>query len=124
MRPKLGDILLALAVVAISVALIVIFAQGQTTVGLTAVITQDGRQIKSIQLDAITAPYTMEVDGAFHDVITVEKGRIRFSSADCPDKSCVHTGWIDRSGQTAACLPNRVLIKLVGGSSQVDIISN
>lgn len=124
MKVKLGDILLAAAVVVVSVALILVFTTSQTVGNLTAVVTQDGRELKRIQLDSVAAPYTIAVDGAYHDVISVEKGRIRFSSADCPDRSCVHTGWIDRSGQTAACLPNRTVIKLLGNTPGVDIISN
>jgi hypothetical protein len=124
MKVKLGDILLAAAVVIVSVVLIVVFTTSQTTGNLTAVVSQDGKEIKRIQLDAVAAPYSFEVDGAYHDVISVEKGRIRFSVADCPDKSCVHTGWIDRSGQTAVCLPNRTVVKLIGNTPGVDIISN
>ncbi len=124
MRPKLGDFLLAIAVMIICAALIMVFTLMQSEGAVTAVITQDGREIKRIRLDAVASPFKVELDGPYHDVVAVEKGRIRFAEADCPDRSCVHTGWLDRSGQTAACLPNRVLIKLVGAQSQVDIISN
>lgn len=40
-------------------------------------------------------------------------GSIRFEKSDCPDKICIHTGQIHTIGETAACLPNGVLIKIV-----------
>ncbi|EPR12121.1 NusG domain II-containing protein [Ruminiclostridium papyrosolvens] len=40
-------------------------------------------------------------------------GRIRFEGSDCPDKVCIKTGWLDKVGQTAACLPNEVFLKIV-----------
>ncbi len=40
-------------------------------------------------------------------------GRIRFEESDCPDKICIKTGWLDKVGQTAACLPNEVFLKIV-----------
>ncbi len=40
-------------------------------------------------------------------------GRIRFEDSDCPDKVCIKTGWLSKVGQTAACLPNEVFLKIV-----------
>lgn len=53
-------------------------------------------------------------------------GCIFFESSDCPDKICVLTGKLSMIGESAACLPNGVLIKIVPqgerGSDQADII--
>lgn len=43
---------------------------------------------------------------------TYADGSIAFIESDCPDKICVHTGRIHLPAQTAACLPNRVYIKI------------
>ena len=40
-------------------------------------------------------------------------GSIRFIRSDCPDKICVKTGRIHLAGQSAACLPNGVIVKIV-----------
>ena len=42
-----------------------------------------------------------------------EDGKISFEQSDCPDKVCIHTGKLDRTGQTAACLPNEMILKIV-----------
>ncbi len=54
--------------------------------------------------------------------LRVEDGRVRFTHSDCPDKVCVHTGWLSRAGQTAACLPAGVLVR-VEGEDTVDIVA-
>lgn len=39
-------------------------------------------------------------------------GRARFLSSDCRDQICVHAGWLENGGDWAACLPNRIIIRL------------
>lgn len=55
---------------------------------------------------------TIEVDGA----------RMRFVESQCYDHTCERTGWVSRVGDTAVCLPNRMMIKIVGadGGDGVD----
>ncbi len=40
-------------------------------------------------------------------------GNIRFEHSDCPDKVCVNAGKLHIVGQTAACLPNGIVLKIV-----------
>jgi hypothetical protein len=40
-------------------------------------------------------------------------GSIRFIQSDCPDKICVRTGRLYLAGQSAACLPNGIIVKIV-----------
>jgi len=40
-------------------------------------------------------------------------GSICFEESDCPDKVCIHTGKISMVGQSAACLPNGIIVKIV-----------
>jgi hypothetical protein len=42
-------------------------------------------------------------------------GKIRFEDSDCPDKVCINAGYLSISGQFAACLPNGVILKIIGG---------
>jgi hypothetical protein len=46
-------------------------------------------------------------------------GSIAFEESDCPDKVCVKSGHLHLVGQTAACLPNQIYIKIIGtGAAQ------
>ena len=40
-------------------------------------------------------------------------GSIAFSESDCPDKVCIRSGRLTIAGQFAACLPNRILLKII-----------
>jgi len=82
-----------------------------------ACIYSNGNLIERLDLSGIAEPYTITVDsGSGVNVITVERGRIRVSEADCPDGSCVRQGWISGGVTPIVCLPNRLLIALEGGS--------
>lgn len=45
-------------------------------------------------------------------VETYKDGSIAVVHANCPDQICVHTGRVSRAGQSIACLPNHVIIKI------------
>ena len=47
-------------------------------------------------------------------IFEVRDGQIAFVKSDCPDQICVRTGFIHRSGQMAACLPNGLVLFLSG----------
>ena len=54
--------------------------------------------------------------------IVVSDGTVRVEDADCPDKICEKSGAISKAGQTIVCLPNRVVIKILG-KGEVEAIS-
>ena len=41
-----------------------------------------------------------------------EDGGIRFEESDCPDKICVNSGILHLAGESAACIPNKFVLKL------------
>ncbi|QAT49276.1 NusG domain II-containing protein [Caproiciproducens sp. NJN-50] len=40
-------------------------------------------------------------------------GSICFEESNCPDKICIKSGRLKTVGQSAACLPNRIVLKIV-----------
>ncbi|MCL1845631.1 MAG: NusG domain II-containing protein, partial [Defluviitaleaceae bacterium] len=50
----------------------------------------------------------------------VRDGQVAFIESDCPDQFCVHAGFQGRSGRIVACLPNRLVLSIIGGSASVD----
>jgi hypothetical protein len=40
-------------------------------------------------------------------------GSIAFKESDCPDKICIRSGRLKNAGQFAACLPNKMMLKIV-----------
>ena len=55
--------------------------------------------------------------------LEVTDGRIRFRQSGCPDKICVHSGWLSKKGQTAACLPAGVSVRIEGGGGELDAVA-
>lgn len=90
---------------------------------ITAIITQDGNVIKSIDLSTLQNPEVLHLTQGISQVIFAEKGRIRFSESDCRDKICVKSGWLTKSGDKAVCMPTKTIITLVGQQKQIDSIS-
>lgn len=82
--------------------------------GFTADIFQNGNLIKSISLKEVQESYRFTVTGnnGCTNEIEVRPGSIGIVSADCPDKLCVHQGFISDSRLPVTCLPNRVVILL------------
>lgn len=77
-------------------------------------IYQNGILIKTVLLDDIREPeiFTVEGENGCVNEIEVRPGSIAIISADCPDKLCVHQGFISDSRLPITCLPNRLVIQL------------
>lgn len=89
---------------------------------VSAVIKHEGNIIKTINLNKVNKAYEIKIpskDNHFN-IIKVEKGRIRFEDADCPDKVCVKAGWLKNPGNSAACLPHKIIIIIEGENTKVD----
>ena len=72
----------------------------------------------------LTAAGMIEVEGALGtSEILIEEGRVRFVDSPCNARYCVHAGWLSRTGQVAACLPNGVVVEVTGGERLYDAIN-
>lgn len=118
---KYGDFLVILAIILIAVLFVVSFYEGNTDEKI-AIVSQNGIVLDRIELNKISDRYEINYFGEYPGTIEINNGRIRFLHADCPDQVCVNTGWIDRPGQIAVCLPAGVIIKIDGVQTDVDII--
>lgn len=63
--------------------------------------------------------YTIDVEGPLGaTVVEIDGMRAHVVSSPCPDKLCVKMGWLERPGEYAACLPNRVLAEVLSPDEQ------
>lgn len=91
--------------------------------GTTAEITKNGEILYSIDLDRVTEEYNIEIGDVDGDrnVVTVRPGMICVSSADCPDKICVNTGWASKDHPyPIVCMPHGLVIRIVGANGEAD----
>jgi len=77
-----------------------------------AEITQNNVLIERIDLNAVEEPREITLPGKYHEIVLVEKGRIRFKETNCPDQICVRTGWLENPGDYAVCLPNKAIVNI------------
>ncbi len=83
--------------------------------GATAVIYIDGAEYRRIDLSKTGKAYEFTVETEYgSNTVLVEPGAISVSSADCPDKICVHQGKLTRPGVPIICMPHRLVIRIEG----------
>jgi hypothetical protein len=59
----------------------------------------------------------VEIQGASGTVVVrVADRRVCVVTSDCPDHTCMKTGYIGSGGSVVACVPNRVVVSVEGGS--------
>lgn len=108
---KLTDVILIVVLLATG-----FFAHRSLSRGenLIAEITVDNEIYQKIDLNTVENAYFLEINSL---LIEIDHGKLRFCSSDCHDKTCVNSGWLSHAGDFAACLPNRVAIKILSSSA-------
>ena len=110
-----ADLILLAAAAAVCLVLL-LWQHSAGNADCTAVIEQDGQELRRISLSALTQEERIDLGGDCHVVLLVEPGAISFLSSDCPDQICVRTGKLTKPGQAAVCLPARISVRLEGES--------
>jgi hypothetical protein len=68
---------------------------------------------------ALNKDRTLHVHGERGDsIMEVHDGKVRFKDSACTSKRCVLSGWLQHSGEFAACLPNKVSVALLSKNSR------
>ncbi|HDP76833.1 MAG TPA: NusG domain II-containing protein [Mesotoga infera] len=83
-----------------------------------AEVYHDGRLIRTVNLK-VDSEFSLAVGM----LIKVEKGKISVIDSDCPDKLCVLQGAVDSPNIPIVCVPNRIVIKIPSGRTEVDVIT-
>lgn len=79
---------------------------------------QDGQLYAEVDL---AAHRTLAIPGPLGTTtVEIDGGRARIAADPSPRQYCVRTGWLQRAGDSAVCLPNRTAIALVGQRPSYD----
>lgn len=111
----------------------VIFIIGLLVLSVAAYVvvqlTHHGGQFVTVTVDGVTTGrYSLSqnitfsvngYEGGYNNVV-IKDGAVYLENADCPDKLCVKTGRISKTGETIVCLPHRVVVEITGGDSTGD----
>lgn len=117
---KRGDKWLILVLVVTSVSLYLAYSlkmmhaakyEGKTF----ARIELNGELYKKVELTAVTQEIKI-VTNRGYDLLRISNYGIEVVESDCPDKICMSYGFIDKVGEMIICLPNRMVVEIVGDS--------
>ena len=119
---KKSDLLLIALVLIVSAAgFFMLSLKGSEKSPKTAEIRVNGTLFETVDLEEISTPFTLTVEGNFPVTLELSSDGVRFLSSECPDSLCIHSGLIT-SGGSAACLPAGVSVSVSADSSQVDAV--
>jgi hypothetical protein len=108
-----ADILLLAVLIIISISGFV-FIKKAFPQGTDVKIEVNGKLAYKLPLNNDTA---IVVKGIIGDTIVEIKNRkVRIKESPCPNKICVHQGWIDSGA--IICLPNRVMVFIEGSEGK------
>ena len=110
---KKQDLFLAavLLFLALSALLARHFMSGQPAV--TAQISLDGAVTNTLDLNK-DQEITVTSKNGGSNTFVIQDGEIWCSQASCPDQICVHQGKKQRDGDTIVCLPNQMIVTIIG----------
>ncbi len=57
------------------------------------------------------------------NTVCITKDGVYMKEADCPDKLCVHSGVINKAGQSIVCLPNKIIVEIADEKNSVDAVA-
>lgn len=118
-RMRWGDGVVIALVLLLAGVIVLLLAHGQRGDALYAEIYIDGVLTQRIALDAETSQELVLEEG---NTITIDGNSASISHATCEDQVCVRTGTLTRAGQSAVCLPHRVVLKLQAAENEVDAV--
>ncbi len=113
-RKIIADIILvaALLFIGLSVFLITELTRGD---GAYVVVTVDGECVAEISL---SDDGEYEINGGTN-VLVIEDGEAYMKDASCPDGLCVGQGRISKTGERIVCLPNKVMVEVLGADDEM-----
>lgn len=116
-----NDIILILSLLVVSVIILVCINLFSQKDDLYAVVYHDNDVILTIDFELLSKEKEYVVEGEIGQIIIcADKDGVWIKEATCSDLVCIDQGKITNSSQTITCLPNKIVIKLVGKG--VDVI--
>ena len=118
-KKYLKDIIIISSILIFSILLFVVFN----------LIKKEGNMIEIKVDNQIVGTYSLlenrEIpiyqDGDICNLVVIEDQKVYMIEASCPDHLCVNQGKKHYVNETITCLPNKVVIKVIG-KSDVDIV--
>lgn len=109
---KTADLILVGGLLVVAAVLFFTLSRWSTD-GRAVEVQVDGMTVAALPLDTDTTFIIDSADGG-RNTLVIADGRAIVTEATCPDGVCVRHRAIDRAGQSIICLPNKVVVRVVG----------
>lgn len=87
-----------------------------------AVVYHSGRVVATLPLDRPAArSFAFEAGRITVEVVPGKGAHI--SDSNCPEKICMHEGWVGGAGETIVCLPNKLVVQIEGAKKEYDAVT-
>lgn len=118
MKKRKKDIMILLVIVGLiflSLGINYIFFQDRGDIYCEIYV--DGELVETVDL---TVDKQFSIAERPEIVFEIKDHAIAFIESDCPDKVCVHSGYLGHTGQSASCLPNKTTIRIYSDNQETD----
>lgn len=125
MKSRFGknDMLFLAALIVVLVLILYLF-YGKKSLGADVVVTVDGKEFGRYSLSEEQQINITDAKGRITNVLLIQDGHADMIEADCPDQLCVHQSRISHENENIVCLPNKVVVTVVGGeTSDLDAVA-
>lgn len=117
---KKSDIIVIFVILILAILLFISYRLINTDKSALAEIYYKSELVETVDLNA-GIDRTFSIPQEEHVIFHVYRdGTIRFEESDCPDKVCIKAGRLHIIGESAACLPNKIIVKIVPKSGYHD----
>lgn len=110
--------------------LLILLVLGMIATYLVSSADDLGTHVKISVAGEVYGTYSLDEDRTItigkyknYNKVVIKNGKVFMSDADCPNKICVKHSPINSTGENIVCLPNKVLIEIVGGE-KYDAVSS
>ncbi|NLP35159.1 MAG: NusG domain II-containing protein [Clostridiales bacterium] len=120
---KRNDLILIIVIVVLGIGAL-LFINFTKESGSKVGVTVKQEEIASFALDEDIV-YTIEGENGAWNTFEIKDGYVNMIDASCPDKLCVSQSKIHYDHETIVCLPNQVVLEIIGGEvNPIDSIAN
>lgn len=94
---------------------------------LVIALTKKGGNVVQVSVDGVVqstyllsenGEYTIDGYNGGKNTLVIQSGKAYVIDSSCPDHLCEYMGTIDTVGQSIICLPNRVVVEVIGANDQ------
>lgn len=118
---KKWDVLIYLIIVSIIISVFICIFFTKEEKPFSVEVYENGKIIYFYQLQKEYKKIKLELKSGVEE-IEIKDYKIRAISASCANKLCIKQGWISHAGDMIVCIPNKLVIKIIGENKEVDLI--